>query len=532
MGNPTFPLLSILSILLLYFSVSWAASDSIHESFLHCLSLQSDPSLPISTVVYTPNSSSYSSIFESNIGNIRFLSANSLKPQFIITPLTESHVQAAVICSRIHDLQIRSRSGGHDYEGLSYVSEIPFVIVDMANLRSIHVDIEDNSAWVQADATIGEVYYKIAEKSRIHGFPSGFCPSVAAAGHFSGGGYGTLMRKFGLSADNIVDAYLVDVRGRILNRESMGEDLFWAIRGGGGASYGIILSWKIRLVPVPPTVTVFTVSKTIEEGATELVNRWQYIADKVHEDLFIRVILILVNSGQSGRKTGQAQFNSLFLGGVDKLLPLMNESFPELGLKRSDCIEMSWIESTVYFSGSSNLSLEVLLDRRPQSKRMFKAKSDYVKEPIPEIGIMGIWKRFHQVEDPVMILNPYGGRMSEIAESAIPFPHRKGNKYKIQYLVYWEEKGIEASQKHIGWIRNLYSYMTPYVSKSPREAYLNYRDLDLGTNNIGNTSYLQASVWGHKYFKNNFQRLIDVKTKVDPSKKKKNRFCLKVSYPT
>ena len=64
----------------------------------------------------------------------------------------------------------------------------------------------------------------------------------------------------------------------------------------------------------------------------------------------------------------------------------------------------------------------------------------------------------------------------------------------------------------------LYEYMKPYVSKFPRAAYLNYRDLDLGTNKESNVSYLEARVWGLKYFKGNFKRLAQVKGKVDPKK--------------
>jgi 7,8-dihydro-6-hydroxymethylpterin-pyrophosphokinase len=58
--------------------------------------------------------------------------------------------------------------------------------------------------------------------------------------------------------------------------------------------------------------------------------------------------------------------------------------------------------------------------------------------------------------------------------------------------------------------------MAPYVSMFPRQAYVNYRDLDLGINKESNTSFIEASAWGAKYFKDNFNRLIQVKTKVDP----------------
>lgn len=86
---------------------------------------------------------------------------------------------------------MRVRSGGHDYEGLSYVSEIetPFMVVDLSKLRGIRVDIGDESAWVQAGATIGEVYYRIAEKSSVHGFPAGLCTSLGVGGHITGINY-------------------------------------------------------------------------------------------------------------------------------------------------------------------------------------------------------------------------------------------------------------------------------------------------------------------------------------------------------
>ena len=89
--------------------------------------------------------------------------------------------------------------------------------------------------------------------------------------------------------------------------------------------------------------------------------------------------------------------------------------------------------------------------------------------------------------------------------------------YNIQYFENWEDDSVEASKKHISGMRTIYENMTPYVSKNPRSAYVNYRDLEIGKNdNASNTSYLEAIKWGSKYFGDNFKRLAMVKGVVDP----------------
>ncbi|KAH9747673.1 Berberine bridge enzyme-like 18 [Citrus sinensis] len=487
MKSPCSSIIQFVFVLLLSYHC-WVTFGNIHATssvpdenlFLHCLSMHSDNFSSISKVIYTRNNSSFSSILD-------FSTPTTPKPQVTVTPLKESHVQAAVKCSQKYGMQVRVRSG------------------------------EAKTAWVQAGATIGKLYHAIAEKSKTLAFPAGVCPTVGVGGHFSGGGYGFLMRKYGLAADNVVDAHLIVVNGRLLDRKSMGEDLFWAIRGGGGASFGVIVAWKIKLVSVSETVTAFIVNRTLEQNATKIVDRWQYVADKLHEDLYIRVFLSSATSSRRGKKTIRASFESLFLGGADTLLPLMQQSFPELGLVKQDCIEMSWIESVMHFAGFRGRSLDVLLNRTQPNVRFFKAKSDIVKEPIPEIAFLGIYEKFYEkeAEDAEISFTPYGGIMNEISDFETPFPYRAGTIYKIQHMVRWEEEGSEASQRHINWIRRLYSYMAPYVSKNPRAAYVNCRDLDIGTNNKGYTSYKQASIWGLKYFNKNFNRLVHVKTMVD-----------------
>ncbi|XP_057981202.1 tetrahydroberberine oxidase-like [Malania oleifera] len=522
MRTPNSSLLSLIFVLLLS-STSRTTSSKTQHKFLQCL-YHSSNSTSISKVIYTPNNSSYTSILQFSIENLRFATPTTPKPLVIVTPLHESHIQATIFCSKKYGMQIRVRSGGHDFEGLSYVAHVPFVIIDVANLRSISINTKDKTAWIQAGATIGELYYKIAKKIKTLGFPAGICPTVGIGGHFSGGGYGMMLRKYGLAADNVIDARMIDVDGRIMDRETMGEDLFWAIRGGGGASFGVILAWKIKLVYVPKTVTVFTLNKTLDQNATSLVHQWQYITDKLHKDIFLRVVVRTIQD-QEKKPTMQAIFTCFFLGRADKLLSLMQKGFPELGLAKKDCIEMSWIESTLYVARlpyfleiPSGETIEFLLRRTPLSKGFSKTKSDYVRKPIPEKVLEGVWERLFQLQGAAaeVLLVPFGGKMGEIPASKIPFPHRAGNIYQMQYLVMWPEESNAASKSHIGWIRKLYRYMAPYVSRAPRAAYFNYRDLDLGTNNKDNTSYEQASIWGLKYFNNNFKRLVQVKSKADP----------------
>ncbi|PHT56334.1 hypothetical protein CQW23_04820 [Capsicum baccatum] len=408
--------LTFCSFLSVVHFIPLAASTPSYLSFLQCLTTHSDPSDHILSRVYTPNNSSYKSVLQHYIRNQRFNRSTTPKPDIIFTPLQESHVQVAVICCRKTDKYLKIRSGGHDYEGISYVSNISFVLLDMSDLHSIDVNIQNETAWVQAGALLGELYYKIWEKSKIHAFPAGVCPTVGVGGHITGGGY---------------------------------EDLFWAISGGGGASFGVISAYKIRLVKVPDVVTVFRVVRTVEENAIDIVYRWQFIADKIDNNLFIRLTLKPVDEKQKGTKT-------------------------------------------------------------------ITRKSDYLRKPIPRDKLKSIFDKMIELGDTELVFNQYGGRMNEIPEWETPFPHRAGNIFKIQYAANWGKEGKEAENFYLNQTRVLYKYMTPFVSKSPRCAFLNYRDLDIGVNHNGNNRYIEGRVYGLKYFKDNFNRLVKVKTLVDP----------------
>ncbi|VAH25192.1 berberine bridge enzyme-like 27 [Triticum dicoccoides] len=488
------------------------ASPSHGNDFLRCLSTDVPGQL-----VQTPSSPSFKQLLLSSIRNARFVApATASPPICIVTPTNASHVQAAVRCGRRHGVRVRVRSGGHDCEGLSYRSGSPgseaFAVIDLAKLHAVRVNPQEATAWVDAGAGIGELYYHVATAAPGLGFPAGVCPTIGVGGHLSGGGMGLMMRKYGLSADNVLDATMVDAQGNLLaDKKAMGDDLFWAIRGGGGGNFGIVLSWKVRLVPVPPTVTFVKVARTMEQGAVDAVTKWQTLAPALPDDLSVRVVV----------QNREANFQALYLGNSSAVVATMGSRFPELGVTIADCKEMSWLQYTAYiFFGDAINSkpLEaLLLNRSMPLGRFVKNKSDYVKKALAKETWEKIFLWPNGTATGQLVLEPHGGIMGRITADDIPFPHRSGILYNIQYVEFWNGT-VPGGNVTPKWVGSLYDFMAPFVSKNPRGAYVNYRDLDLGTNKVvdGVTSYESAKVWGESYFgPKNFRRLVAIKRKVD-----------------
>lgn len=509
-----------LSFLLVIISTLLFSSASNSDEFVQCLTKFSEDSAPtISKLIFTPRNASYTAALLYSINNLRYARPTTPKPRVIITPTTESQIQSVIYCAKKTNLEIRIRCGGHSFEGLSYVAYVPFVVLDLRNFNTVEVDVASATAWVGGGVTNGELYYRISQAASDYGFPAGLWANVGIGGLISGGGYGKMRRKYGLAADNTIDAKLIDAYGRILDRQAMGEDLFWAIRGGGGGSFGVVVAWKINLVPVPKIVTVFRVFRSLEQNMTNIFYKWQSVAPRFPKELDIRCngqVLLSENSTRPDKKIMVMDFEALYLGRADDLLKVMRQQFPELGVVGEDCSEVSWIQAMVFFS---NLPLdsppELLLNKTILPRLDFKGRSDFTKLPIPIKGLEGIWDLMFQLPNGTAMLQftPFGGRLSEISDTALPFPYRAGYLYMLNLYALTDVDEPNRLQ----WVRNIDAYLTPYVTSNPRSAYVNYVNLWMGINNpIGKTSYAQASRWGKRYFNKNFDRLVGVKSMVDP----------------
>ncbi|KAF6154253.1 hypothetical protein GIB67_042827 [Kingdonia uniflora] len=405
-------------------------------------------------------------MFHLSAYNLRITNSSSSNPVVIILPGTKEQLLASITCCKNVPWEFIIRSEGHSFEGLSYSAwnHQLFVLIDLMNLNWVLVDVELKTAWVKAGATLGKIYYEVSRASSHFGFPAGFYPTIGSCGHIGGGDWGLKSRKYGLASDNVVNAILVDSNGRLLDRQMMGEDVFWAIRGGGPGSFGAVYSWKISLVDVPDKVTAFRImrngSVTLTTG---LLHKWQFVAPKLEDE----VTLLASIRSEPDTTNMVATFLGLYLGPKHAILASINRALPELALHGSECNELSWIESMAYFSGINQVTtVEALRDRFSTSdhKNYYKWKSDFVRELISLNGIEGI----------------LGMLMKK--------PRMKGNLYSLGYFVYWDEKDEKMSSAYMDSIQNFHEYITPFVSKGPRTSYVNEIDLDLGVMDWENVS--------------------------------------------
>jgi hypothetical protein len=172
------------------------------------------------------------------------------RPRLIARCIGSADVAAAVRFAREHGLEMAVRGGGHNVAGTASCDD--GIVLDLSAMRAVRVEPAERRAWVQGGALWGDV----DQETQGHGLATtgGIVSHTGVAGLTLGGGVGWLMRKHGLTVDNLLAAEVVTADGERL-RASAEEhpDLFWALRGGGG-NFGVVTSFEFRLHPVGPVV--------------------------------------------------------------------------------------------------------------------------------------------------------------------------------------------------------------------------------------------------------------------------------------
>ena len=186
-------------------------------------------------------------------------------PRLIVKCATFNDVRLALGWAHEHGWPLTCRSGGHSTAGFSLNDGM---ILDVAGINGIGIDTAAGTARIGAGAQFGAINSTL-DLYGLH-VPGGGCPTVGVAGYMMGGGYGFTSREFGMNCDNVVEVTIMRADGAlVVASEKENRDLFWAIRGGTGGNFGVLLEIVYRLVPLRE-MWGFALEWPIDEGAEAL----------------------------------------------------------------------------------------------------------------------------------------------------------------------------------------------------------------------------------------------------------------------
>jgi FAD/FMN-containing dehydrogenase len=200
-------------------------------------------------------------------------------PRLIARCSRTADVAAAVRFARDRDPEIAVRGGGHNVAGTAVCDD--GIVIDLSAMRAVTVDPVERTARVQGGARWGDVDHE----TQAFGLATtgGIVGHTGVGGLSLGGGIGWLMRKHGLTVDNLVEAEVVTAEGDIIRASANDHpDLFWALRGGGG-NFGIVSSFRFTLHPVGPTVMAGPVFWAAEDTADVLRFYREFVTDAPDE---------------------------------------------------------------------------------------------------------------------------------------------------------------------------------------------------------------------------------------------------------
>jgi FAD/FMN-containing dehydrogenase len=174
----------------------------------------------------------------------------SRRPALIARCETPSDVVAALGAAVENGLTVAVRSGGHSFPGHSVCDD--GMVIDLGAMKDIRIDADKGTVTAQAGVLLGEL--DAATQQVGMAVPAGIVTHTGMAGLTLGGGIGWLMRKYGLTVDQLLTARVVTASGEVVRAGEMeNADLFWGIRGGGG-NFGVVTEFTFRLNPLPTTV--------------------------------------------------------------------------------------------------------------------------------------------------------------------------------------------------------------------------------------------------------------------------------------
>jgi FAD/FMN-containing dehydrogenase len=204
------------------------------------------------------------------------------RPALIVRCQGVADVRRAVSFARESGLALAVRGGGHNIAGSALCDG--GIVIDLSLMKSVRVEPAIRRAYVEPGATLGDFDHE----AQAFGLatPLGINSTTGVAGLTLGAGFGWLSRRFGMSIDNLLAADVVTADGNLLRASAeQNEDLFWAIRGGGG-NFGVVTMFEFALHPVGPEVYGGLVVLPLD-AAKDALMKYRAAALAMPEDLTV-----------------------------------------------------------------------------------------------------------------------------------------------------------------------------------------------------------------------------------------------------
>lgn len=386
--------------------------------------------------------------------------------------------------ARTQQLWVTCRAGGHSFGGYSVNSGM---VIDISRIRDVHVLPGNQLVRVGAGTNFGHLN-AVLDEYGLH-IPGGACEDVCVAGYMQGGGYGYTSRRYGMNCDNVTELRMMLRDGRIVTaNEDRNADLFWAVRGGTGGNFGVLLDITYRahaLGPVwafgrvwdatdAPALLMALQSGFMKKGASRNLGYMAALA--VHEKRHVFAL--------QGIYTGPAE------EGRAALAPLTAIAAPIDAVENTGpyCRMDGWADNNPY-----------PLPDLPNTVVMEAKQAGYIARPLAQDD----WKRivdfFRSTPSPynTVVIEPYGGAINDYPEFGNAFVHRNVDM-DFFVDVFWLKEADRAAA--INWLDSYMDFMRPYFNG---HVYQNYPRVTL-------TDYRSM------YFGAAFDALLHIKNKYDP----------------
>lgn len=462
-----------------------------------------------------------------------------------------------------HGKNVKVTSGRHCYEDFVY-NDQTHAVIDMSALNQVGFDPEYNSYFVDAGCENWTVY-----RTMLNAFnktlPAGSCYSVGAGGHITGGGYGLLSRLHGLTIDHVtaVDIVTWDARSSSAKMRHVSEkssdaaerDLFWALRGGGGGNFGVIVRYYFADPPTAPAhATIWTLawnwSDMTSASFSNLLAEYADMVTTMPETDFSLLRLTHVAKGQLGMTiqiaapagTNFVEHRRKAEASVASATKRFSAIAPAVRLVKPLGGHLGYMSAVPVSSSAVHLTyLEALQDLNGIGPNEFsKYKSAYLKKAFPADQVAAIYNWLNvtpagaDMSQALVQVDSYGGEINKRSSTATAVPQRS-SIMKLQYQTYWNNDSVPGNRNaapylaqaetHLTWLNDLYRAVYAEYGGTPNPAndttgtvdgcYYNYPDSQLGTHANGDAD---KALW--LYFldnlRNNPRNLVSVKKHWDP----------------